>query len=273
MKRSIKRFQKPQNDIQYIVEPATREELSPFAFFDAGTMLRKDDGLFIGMHPHSGIGIITYFEGGELQHEDSGANEKTIRSGGVQWINAGGGVWHQENYLKPSDAPDTWPLTIHQLWLQLPPNLEESEVAYQNVQPELLPISDNVKIIIGQYNGLTSPVKTPYDMTYLDIHLEAGGSFAFKTPENQTKGFIFPRTGSLNMDSNLPLNALAILEENEGELRIKANTDSQFVLVLSEPQNSAILSRGGSIHTNYEAMDRSFSRIKETGKALNYIRI
>lgn len=265
-------MQKPRNGIQYIIDPSTREELSPLAFFDTGTMQRSDEGLFIGMHPHSGIGIVTYFEGGELQHEDSGDNEKTIRSGGVQWINAGGGVWHQENYLKPTNAPDTWPLTIHQLWLQLPPKLEESEVAYQNVQPEHLPVADNVKIIIGQYHGLTSPVKTPYNMTYLDIQLEAGESFQFKTPEKQTKGFIFPRKGSLYIGTDIPLNALAILEENEGEILVKAHKDSQFVLVLSEPQNATILTKGGSIHTNNDSMDRSFSRIKETGKALNYIR-
>ncbi len=271
MQRTLKRFQKPQNGIQYIVNPATREELSPFAFFDAGTMLRNDEGLFIGTHPHSGIGIVTYFEGGDLEHEDSGANEKVIRSGGAQWINAGGGVWHQEIYLKPQSAPETWPLTIHQLWLQLPSALEESEVVYQNVQPEKLPVSGNVKIIIGQYKGLTSPIKTPYNMTYLDIHLEAGESFDFKTPENQTKGFIFPRSGSLHMGSDLPINTLAILEENEGELHLKANTNSKFVLALSEPQNSTILTRGGSIHTNHEAMERSFTRIKETGKALKYL--
>ncbi len=97
MKRKLKRLQSPRKGIQYIIYPETREELSPFAFFDAGTMTRSDEGLFIGMHPHSGIGIITYFEGVDLIHDDSGKNDNIIRDGGVQWIRAGGGVWHQEN--------------------------------------------------------------------------------------------------------------------------------------------------------------------------------
>ena len=58
----------------------------------------KTTGLFIGMHPHSGIGIITYFEGGDLVHDDTGENGNVIPDGGVQWIRAGGGVWHEEKY-------------------------------------------------------------------------------------------------------------------------------------------------------------------------------
>lgn len=102
MKRNIKRFQEPRKGIQYIIYPETRQELSPFAFFDAGTMHRKDEGLFIGMHPHSGIGIITYFEGGDLQHDDSGNHDSVIRDGGVQWIRAGGSIHTNQEALQRS---------------------------------------------------------------------------------------------------------------------------------------------------------------------------
>ena len=53
MKRKLKRLQQPRKGIQYIIYPETRKELSPFVFFDAGTMQRNDDGLFIGMHPQA----------------------------------------------------------------------------------------------------------------------------------------------------------------------------------------------------------------------------
>lgn len=265
MKRKLKRRQPARNGLQYIIYPETRKELTPLTFFDAGISHRKDDGLFIGMHPHSGIGIITYFEGGNLSHDDSGNNREVIRDGGVQWIRAGGGVWHQENYLKKeSQQSGEWDLTIHQLWLQLPPKLEESEVEYQNFQPEDLPVLDNVKIIIGTYKGLKSPLNVPYSMTYLDVHLKAGEQFEFKTPEKQTTGFIFPRKGQLNLlDDELALNHIGILEENEGTLQISAQTDAEFVLVMTEPKDYPILAQGGSVHTNAESMRRSFARIRE----------
>ena len=272
MKRKIKRYQEPRKGIQYITHTDTRKELNPFTFFDAGTMQRNDEGLFIGMHPHSGIGILTYFEGGNLQHDDSGNNENIIKSGGVQWIRAGGGVWHQENYLRPDRHLKNWPLTIHQLWMQLPPELEESEVEYQNFQPEQIPIVDNVKIIVGHYKGLTSPVKTPYEMTYLDVELKSGQTFDFATPDNQTRGFIFPREGNLILHGQeITLNRISILEENTGICQIEAVTDAKFVFLTSAPQNYDVIAQRGSIHTNTMALQRSLRRIEELRMKRNYV--
>ena len=264
MKRTIKRFQKPRKGIQYIIYPETREELNPFMFFDAGTMQRDDEGLFIGMHPHSGIGIITYFEGANLKHDDTGNNDNVIRDGGVQWIRAGGGVWHQEHYLKKEDIQaQKWSMTLHQLWMQLPPALEESEVEYSNIQPEALPDDGTVKVIVGEYKGEKSPLAVPYNMTYLDIRLDAKETFQFETPPGQTKGFIFPRQGKMSLSGeSLPLHHLSILEENEGYIELRAETESAAVLILGEPQSHPIITQAGSIHTNDEAMMRSMKRIQ-----------
>ncbi len=265
MKRGLKQLQTPRNGIQYITGPETREELSPFVFFDAGTMMRNDNGLFIGMHPHSGIGIITYFEGANLVHDDSGKNDNMIPDGGVQWIRAGGGVWHQENYVKKNEVKtEGWPLTIHQLWMQLPPELEESEVEYQNIKPEDLPQVDNVKVIAGTYKNVTSPLKVPYQMTYLDVQLNKGDVFVFNTPETQTTGFIFPREGTLKLHgADVPSGHLSILENNEGLIKVIANSNAKFVLLMAEPQNYPSVTYGGSIHTNEKALDRSIKRIRE----------
>ena len=270
MDRKLKKLQEPRKGIQYIIYPETRAELNPFVFFDAGTMQRNDDGLFIGMHPHSGIGIITYFEGANLVHDDSAEHDQFIRDGGVQWIRAGGGVWHQEKYArKVENQKEKWPLTIHQLWLQLPPNLEESEVEYQNIQPEELPIVENVKVVVGSYKEQQSPVRVPYDMTYLDIQLKENESFTFQTPKGQTRGFVFLRTGELELfNDNIPLNHIGILENNEGRLDFQAKKDSAFVLLMAVPQEEQIITQGGSIHTNEEALQRSLKRINQIGMSI-----
>ena len=53
MLRKIKRTHPAHAGIQYITTQEIREEVRPFVFFDAATMQRRDDGLFIGQHPHS----------------------------------------------------------------------------------------------------------------------------------------------------------------------------------------------------------------------------
>ena len=72
LERGIKKIQEPRNGVQFVVSPDTREELKPLVFFDAGKFTRDDDGFTIGYHPHSGIGIVTYFHGTDLHHGDSG---------------------------------------------------------------------------------------------------------------------------------------------------------------------------------------------------------
>ncbi|NKB67337.1 MAG: hypothetical protein GKR89_09780 [Candidatus Latescibacteria bacterium] len=267
MQRTLKRLQQPHNGIQYITSVATMEELDPFVFFDAGLMHRQDDGMRIGTHPHSGIGIITYFEGGELVHDDSGRNDATIKDGGVQWIRAGGGIWHMEHSKKKADekaAP--WPLAIHQLWLQLPPELEEGETEYQNIQPEDLPMVDNVKVIAGAYREVESPLKVPFELTYLDVKLAAGEIFEMQTIAEQSTGFVFPRIGEIELHGQpIPLGPLGVLQQGGGELSIQAQGDAAFVVATAVPQGLPKVVRGGSIHSNEGAMQRSLQRIEQIG--------
>jgi len=152
----------------------------------------------------------------------------------------------------------------YQLWLQLPPELEESEVEYQNFQPEAIPVKDGVKIIVGEYNGMKSPLKTPFELTYLDIHLAVGEKFYFESPAKQTTGFIFLRQGEVELHGDSVLtNSLAILETNAGEISIASQSDSKFVLLLSQPSNHSIVTYGGSIHTNHESLNRSLANIQK----------
>ncbi len=262
MERKLKRLQTPRAGIQYIIGSEIRKELNPFAFFDAGTMTKDDEGFAIGMHPHSGIGIITYFEGVNLVHDDSGNNDGLIESGGVQWINAGGGIWHSENYKKMPEAPKSWEMALHQLWFQLPPELEEGEIGYQNIQPQDLPVVDNVKVVAGTYEGQTSPLDLPFNLTYLDINLKKGERFEYQTPQGQDRGFVFPRKGSLRLyNDELPLEKLSILEDNEGQLIFEASSDTAFVLILAEKQEVNTVTQAGSIHSNAGALQRSSNRI------------
>ena len=73
--RNLDRIQNPGNGIQFVISPDTREDLKPIVFFDAGKFTRSDDGFTIGFHPHSGIGIITYFHDTDLHHKDSRNND------------------------------------------------------------------------------------------------------------------------------------------------------------------------------------------------------
>ncbi len=263
--RGLKRIQQPRNAIQFVVDPATRAELKPIVFFDAGKFTKDNDGLHIGSHPHSGIGILTYFHGTDLHHKDSGRNDGIIYDGGAQWICAGGGVWHSESYRRKHDAPGgSWTGSIHQLWLQLPPDYEEAEVDYANVRKEEIPSVGNVKVLTGSYKGLRGAMNIPISMTYLDVSLSAHEAWSFETPAGQTSGFVFTRDGSLAiLGSEVGNGQMGILEANGGTIGIRASAAAcNFVLVLAEPSPWPIVASGGQIHTSREALARSTARIR-----------
>ncbi len=263
-------MQQPRNGIQFIHNREIIEELKPIVFFDAGKFTRDDDALTIGMHPHSGIGIITYFHGTDLLHRDSGNNNGIIKDGGAQWIRAGGGVWHEESYQrKEGQAEGSWTGSIHQLWIQLPPEFEESPVEYANLSKEQLPSSGKVKILAGVYNGIRGKIETPVNLTYLDINLDDGEVWEFDTPTAQTTGYVFARDGAVAVYGDLvPNSIMGILQHNEGRIQISGRGQANVVLILAEPSNHDLVSSGSQIHTMQEALDRSTARIRELGKNL-----
>tara|TARA_B100000809_G_scaffold123325_1_gene121451 strand:+ start:832 stop:1647 length:816 start_codon:yes stop_codon:yes gene_type:complete len=267
--RNLLKLQEPRNELQYIIYPETREELKPLVFFDAGKFTRNDNGFKIGMHPHSGIGIITYFHGTDLHHKDSKDNDGIIHDGGAQWIRTAGGLYHEEAYRRKHDdsTKNDWTGSIHQLWIQLPPEYEESEADYSNLIQKDIPQVDNVKIIVGSYKGVSAKMVPPVNMTYLDISLKENEEWEFQIPKNQTTGFIFTRDGQLSING-LPLanTNMAILEHNDGLIKVKGTAVlTNFILVLAEPSPYQVITKGGQIHTNQEALVRSTRRIYELG--------
>ena len=272
MTREIKRIQEPRNGIQYIVENEVREELKPFVFFDAGKFVRQDDGFTIGFHPHSGIGIITYFHNTDLHHKDSENNPGVVYDGGAQWIRAGKGVWHEEGYHRKHDSTNKveWEGSIHQLWIQLPPNVEESEVAYRNLAPKEIPWVENVKVLTGTYKGVEGPMNLPVEMTYLDVYLKEGETWSFDPPKGQTTGFIYSRDGELLVGNERVINSkMAILKASDQTINVTAaSKESNFIVVLTEPSAHDIVTRGGQIHTNIDSLNRSSQYIQEIGKVL-----
>ncbi|WP_370694565.1 pirin family protein, partial [Klebsiella pneumoniae] len=70
------------------------ERLKPFIFLDFFDA-EIEPGFGFGMHPHSGIATLTWQPGSDVAYQDTTGQRGILRAGGLEWMNAGGGAWHQ----------------------------------------------------------------------------------------------------------------------------------------------------------------------------------
>ncbi|MEM9237004.1 MAG: pirin family protein [Verrucomicrobiota bacterium] len=83
-----------------------------------------------GEHPHRDMEIISYVISGELRHQDSMGNGRTIQAGEFQYLSAGSGVVHSE-FNPSSEQP------VHFLQIWIIPDEKGASPRYAELRPEI----------------------------------------------------------------------------------------------------------------------------------------
>ena len=89
--------------------------IKPFVFLDLFDMTASSAPNF-GWHPHSGIATLTVLHEGEIEYQETTGVKGILAANGVEWMRAGGGVWHTGAALQRAKG--------FQLWIALPEELE-----------------------------------------------------------------------------------------------------------------------------------------------------
>jgi redox-sensitive bicupin YhaK (pirin superfamily) len=153
-----------------------RRRVGPFVFFDHMGPATFPPGRSIDVrpHPHIGIATITYLFEGEILHRDSLGCVQPIQPGAVNLMVAGRGIVHSER--PGADVDETSRLHGIQSWIALPDGDEEREPAFRHYPAEALPEitgdGSRVRVIMGRYGDLLSPVTTFSTTLYLDVSLD-----------------------------------------------------------------------------------------------------
>src|SRR6202045_4887394 len=107
------------------------EILKPFVFLD---LFDHEGAPFTGaLHPHSGIATLTYLAEGAVSYIDPDNVRGTLPAGGVEWMQAGRGMWHGGGLDKAGRTRG------FQLWIALPPELELGPTLSTYQAPEDVP--------------------------------------------------------------------------------------------------------------------------------------
>jgi redox-sensitive bicupin YhaK (pirin superfamily) len=196
-----------------------------------------------------------------VKYIDTERVEGLLPSGGLEWMSAGGGAWHKATI----SGGEVCGL---QLWIALPPSQEEGPSLSRYLPPEEVPLSGNVKILLGSLNGVSSPIETPYVMNYFDVTLEPGEKFTYTVPANHTSCLALPYRGTADMQGTRVTRELVVFKDEGSLINIIGVTRCNVVIASSEPHPHDLVAKKGSVHTSQEALRKGEMRIAAIRKEL-----
>ena len=237
------------------------EMLKPFVFLDYFDSSVEAEMRF-SMHPHSGLATTTVLLEGEVEYEDTTGASGIMPAGGVEWMNAGMGVWHDGR------ARGDGPVRGYQLWVALPPELELGVPQSQYLSASEIPRIGPARVILGRYGNVESTVAAPAGINYLLVRLSAGEQWQYTPPAGHNVAWLSVQRGALRIADEPIANELVVFGESEDVLAFTADEDSEFVLGSAVPHPHNLVLGYYSVHTSSEALRMGEARIKEIGAQL-----
>jgi redox-sensitive bicupin YhaK (pirin superfamily) len=234
--------------------PATRlispsdfgEILKPFVFLD----LFDHDGASFngGLHPHSGIATLTYVVEGAVSYIDPNNVHGTLPAGGVEWMQAGRGMWHDGGLDKAGRTRG------FQLWIALPPELELGPTLSIYLAPEDIQSEGPARVLLGRYGVVSSVIESPSPINYLAVRLKAGERWRYEPPAGHTVLWTAVASGTVSVPDELRQGDLAAFEPSSAAIEFESLTDAEFVLGSALPHKHDLVLGNYSVHTTPAAL-------------------
>ena len=248
--------------ITRLVSPSDVGELiKPFVFLDYYEIDPKHMPA-IGFHPHSGIATLTLLLEGQIYYEETSGTKGIIEPGGVEWMRAAGGVWHTGGVAGTARAKG------YQLWVALPPEMENIESEAQYLGGEHFQSHGPARVILGRLGKATSKVPAPTTINYLDVALRKGEKWRYQPPANHTVAWVAVHEGKLATPEIVDKGELAVFEESNRAIEFEALEYTGFILGSAVKHPHDLVLGTYSVHTSKQALDRGEARIVEIGKRL-----
>lgn len=235
--------------------------IKPFVFLDLGE-LPSSGGTFFGMHPHSGIATLTVVLDGALAYEDTTGQSGVVPAGGLEWMKAGAGVWHDGRVASTS------PMAFFQLWVALPEAEENAPAESQYIEPAQVQSEGPARVVLGRLGNATSLIRAPAGMNYLHVQLKAGERWTYPTPTDHTVAWVAVNEGLLLSPDPIAAGQIAVFAESNAPIEFEALWDTSFVLGSAVKHPHELVTGYYSVHTNAAALARGEAEIQRIGQQL-----
>jgi quercetin 2,3-dioxygenase len=215
-------------------------------------------------HPHRGFETVTIVYSGEVEHRDSSGGGGVIGPGDVQWMTAASGLVHEEMHGREF-TKSGGTLEMVQLWVNLPAQEKKGHPHYQSITaaqiPEI-PLNGGagvVRVIAGNYNGVTGPARTFTPVNLWDVRLIGGHRVEFGVP-NSHNTLLFVLNGNVELASGETLAdaGLAVFDRKGGAIALKALADTKLLILDGEPINEPVVGYGPFVMNSQAEIQQAF---------------
>jgi redox-sensitive bicupin YhaK (pirin superfamily) len=225
------------------------EILKPFVFLD---LFDHEGEPFNGpLHPHSGIATLTYVVEGAVTYIDPNNVKGTLAVGGVEWMQAGRGMWHGGGLDKAGRTRG------FQLWIALPPELELGPTVSIYQTPKDVSEDGPARVLLGSYGSASSAIASPSPINYLAVRLKGGERWRYEPPTGHTVLWTAVASGTVSVPDELRHGDLAAFEPSSEAVEFEARTDAEFVLGSAVPHKYDLVLGSHSVHTTPAALRHS----------------
>ena len=185
---------------------------------------------------------------GAVSYIDPDNVRGTVPAGGVEWMQAGRGMWHGGGLDRAGRTRG------FQLWIALPPELELGPTVSDPQAPEDVQEDGPARVLLGRYGSASSAMVSPAPINYLAVRLKAGDRWRYDPPADHTVLWVAIASGVLSEPDELRHGDLAAFEPSSKAVEFEALTDAEFVLGSAAPHEHDLVSGYSSVHTSPEAL-------------------
>lgn len=250
----------PVGPVVRLVSPGDLGELlKPFVFLDLADLPPGPAGA-MRWHPHSGIATLTIVLEGQNEYRETSGVHGGLKAGGIEWMASGRGVWHT------ASAVGSRNLKGFQVWLLLPPGADLQPPASTYLNGEDIPARDGVRVILGAWQGLSSPLPGVPDATLLDVMLAPGGEWTFTPPQGQDVGWIAVYSGALRCGAETArAGDLLVFEDGDAPLAFATEAGAGFILGSARRSPHPLHVGRHSVHVSAAALAAGEAEIARLG--------
>jgi redox-sensitive bicupin YhaK (pirin superfamily) len=247
--------------------------VSPFVLMDYGPskefspLPRGKRG--VGWHPHRGFETVTLAWEGAVAHRDNAGHSGVIGPGDVQWMTAGGGIFHEE-YHEEAFSRTGGRMHMMQLWVNLPKKDKMAPPGYQPIVNAQIPSvalesGGSVRVIAGEYRGARGPAHTFTPITMLDARLGTGERLQASLPASYNALAVVAQ-GRVEAGGRAAQAGEVILFANDGtSLDLVAAEGSHVIVLAGEPIQEPIVQYGPFVMNTIQEIQQAFVDV-DSGK-------